>query len=335
MGRKPTMAELARAADVDASTVSRALADSPRVKQATKDHIREIAEKIGYEVNISASNLRKQATKTIGVVVPIDPTLGQTISDPFYLEMLGAVSAAAADRDYDLLLTVPKSDERVAEKRLLTTGKVDGLIVIGQAGRKGRLNALAQSTDRIVVWGAALEDARYTVVGSDNREGGRLAARHLLTLGRRRLLFIGDPSLPEVGLRYDGFQFALEQEGLEHQSDLLLPLGFGSSTTVRDVTRLVESGTQFDGVVAASDLLAISAMSGIQKAGLRIPEDVAVVGYDNVSQAAHAVPPLSTIDQNISLGGELMVELLLRKIRGEDVNSELTTTNLIVRESSL
>ncbi|NNU16226.1 substrate-binding domain-containing protein [Parvularcula sp. ZS-1/3] len=329
------MADLARAAQVDASTVSRALADSPRVKQATKDHIKAIAEKIGYEINISASNLRKQATKTIGVVVPIDPTRGQTISDPFYLEMLGAVTTAAADRDYDLLLTVPKSDEKVAEKRLLTTGKVDGLIIIGQAGRKERLNALAQSTDRIVVWGGALEDARYTIVGSDNVEGGRTAGRHLLSLGRRRILFIGDTSLPEVALRYEGFQSAMASQGVEHDPDLMLPLGFGASTTVRDVLNLVEDGLKFDAIFAASDVLAIAAMSALQKAGREIPEDVAVVGYDNVGQAANALPSLSTIDQNIALGGELLVELLLRKIRGEKVRSELTSTDLIVRASTL
>lgn len=335
MTGKPTMADLAREAQVDASTVSRALADSPRVKQSTKDHIRAIAEKIGYEINISASNLRTQATKTIGVVVPIDPTRGQTISDPFYLEMLGAVTSAAADRDYDLLLTVPKSDEKVAEKRLLTTGKVDGLIIIGQAGRKERLNALAQSTDRIVVWGGALEDARYTIVGSDNVEGGRTATRHLLSLGRERILFIGDTALPEVAMRYEGLEVAMAEKGLRHEAELVLPLGFGASTTVRDVCGLVEGGLRFDAIFAASDVLAIAAMNALQRSGLSIPDDVAVVGYDNVGQAANALPPLSTIDQNIAHGGELLVELLIRKIRGEKVRSELTSTDLIVRASTL
>jgi DNA-binding LacI/PurR family transcriptional regulator len=335
MPRKPTMAELARIAEVDVSTVSRALADSPRVKQETKDHIRTIAEDIGYEVNVSARNLRRRSTEIIGIVVPIDPARGQTISDPFYLEMLGAVSAAAAKRGYDLLLTIPQSDEKVAEKRLLSTGKVDGLIIIGQAGRKERLNALARSTDRIVVWGGILEDARYTIVGSDNVEGGRIAARHLLSLGRERLLFIGDRSLPEVALRYEGFLRAHAEKGLVHEEELVLPLGFGAMTTARDLDRLLRSGRHFDGIFAASDVLAMTAMSAVRQAGLDVPGDVAVVGYDNIGQAVSAIPPLTTVNQNIALGGELMVDLLLRKIRGETVQSEMTPTDLIVRKSTL
>ncbi|MCQ8184623.1 LacI family DNA-binding transcriptional regulator [Parvularcula maris] len=334
MSRKPTMAELARIAEVDASTVSRALAGSPRVKEATKEHIRRVAEEIGYEINVSARNLRKRSTETIGIVVPIDPTRGQTISDPFYLEMLGAVSAAAAKRGYDLLLTIPQSDEKVAERRLLTSGKVDGLIIIGQAGRKERLNALAQSTDRIVVWGGILEDARYTIVGSDNIEGGRQAVRHLLSLGRKRVLFIGDRALPEVALRHDGLVRAHEELGVPLDPSLYLPLGFGAPDTAREVRRLIEEGVSFDAVFAASDVLAIAAMSALREAGLSIPGDVAVVGYDNIGASSSALPPLTTVSQHIGTGGELMVELLLRKIRGEEAASRLTPTELIVRQST-
>lgn len=335
MPRKPTMAELARIARVDASTVSRALADSPRVKEKTKQHIRQVAAEIGYEINVSARNLRRQSTETIGIVVPIDPSRGQTISDPFYLEMLGAVSAAAAKRGYDLLLTIPQSDERVAERRLLTSGKVDGLIIIGQAGRKERLNALAQSTDRIVVWGGILEDARYTIVGSDNVEGGRMAGQHLLSLGRRHILFIGDRQLPEVALRYEGFARALKDADVAHDSSLILPLGFGASSTERDVTEMMANGIAFDAVFAASDVLAMAAMNAVKAVGRDVPGEIPVVGYDNVGQSASALPPLTTIDQNIALGGELMVDLLLRKIRGETVRSQLTPTELIVRRSTL
>ena len=103
MARKVTMAELARTAKVDVSTVSRALNDSPLVKEKTKAHVREVAARLGYEVNVAARNLRRQSTQTLGIVVPIDPSRGQTISDPFYLEMVCAISNAAAKRDYDLL----------------------------------------------------------------------------------------------------------------------------------------------------------------------------------------------------------------------------------------
>lgn len=334
MARKPTMAELARVAEVDVSTVSRALSDSPRVKQSTKDHIREIADKIGYEVNVTARNLRKQSTETIGVAVPVDPAWGQTISDPFYLEMLGAVSTAAAKRGYDLLLTVPQNDARVAERRLLRSGKVDGLIIIGQADRADRLNSLSQITDKFVVWGGVFDDARYTIVGSDNIEGGRSATLHLLGQGRTRILFVGDTSLPEVALRHEGFRKAHQERGVEVIPDLALPVGFGARNTAAFVTQKIVEGEKFDAIFAASDVLAMSAMAAVTQAGLKIPTDVAVVGYDNVTASATAMPPLTTIDQNVAYGGEMMVDLLLKKIRGEKVRSALTPTELVVRRSS-
>ena len=329
------MAELARAAKVDVSTVSRALNDSPLVKENTKVHVRAVAEKLGYEINVAARNLRRQSTQTVGIVVPIDPSRGQTISDPFYLEMVGAVSNAASKRDYDLLLTIPQSDEKVAENRLLRTGKADGLIVIGQAGRAERLNALASNTDRVVVWGGHFEDARYTIVGSDNIDGGRSAVRHLLASGRERILFIGDRELPEVGLRYEGLRTAFAERNLSHDDELILPLSFGAVNAIRDVADFIRSGKKFDAVFAASDVLAIAAIHAIKGEGLAVPEDVSVIGYDNVGQAASTAPPLTTVDQNIALGGELLVDLLIKKIRGENVSSRLTPTELIIRKSTI
>lgn len=335
MARKVTMADLARAAKVDVSTVSRALNDSSLVKEETKVHVRSVAAELGYEINVAARNLRRQSTQTLGIVVPIDPSRGQTISDPFYLEMVGAISNAAAKRDYDLLLTIPHSDEKVAENRLLRTGKVDGLIIIGQAGRTDRLNALAGNTDRVVVWGGLLEDARYTIVGSDNVDGGRLAVRHLLASGRKRILFIGDTDLPEVALRYRGLMDAHSERKLRHDRKLLLPLSFGAVNAIRDVADFIRSGVKFDAIFAASDVLAIAAIHAIKGEGLSVPEDVSVIGYDNVGQSASTAPPLTTIDQNIALGGELLVDSLIKKISGVKVASRLTPTELIVRKSTI
>ncbi|HCE20961.1 MAG TPA: LacI family transcriptional regulator, partial [Hyphomonas sp.] len=132
------MAELAKLAEVDVSTVSRALNDSPLVKEKTKRLILDIAAETGYAVNASARNLRRQSSEAIGIVIPLRPESGQTISDPFYLEMVGAVSQAASRNGYDLIVSIPREDETIAERRLLQTGKADGLIVIGQAGMSQR-----------------------------------------------------------------------------------------------------------------------------------------------------------------------------------------------------
>lgn len=328
------MSELAARAGVDISTVSRALSDSPLVKEDTKERVRAIAEEMGYVVNAAARNLRRQTTQTIGIVVPIDPAKGQTISDPFYLEMVGAVSNAAAKRDYDLLITIPQSDSQIAERRLLQAGKVDGLIVIGQAERSDRLNVLAASNDKVVVWGGAIENVGYTLVGSDNIGGGRSAVEHLFSIGRKKILFIGDIALPEVALRYEGVTQAHKAAGMSHDLRLILPLNFSALTVDQEVRKALKDGPEFDAIFAASDVLAMAAMRTLLAEGVDIPGDVAVIGYDNVGSAKMAAPPLSTVDQNIAMGGEVMVDLLLRKLAGEKVESKLLPTELIIRESA-
>lgn len=327
------MAQLAQLAKVDISTVSRALNDSPLVKSDTKNLVLKIAEETGYVVNASARNLRRQSSQAIAIVIPLAPGSGQTISDPFFLEMVGAVSHAASARGYDLIVSVPQSESEIAERRLLTTGRADGLIVIGQAGRDERLNALNMSQSNIIVWGGRDDSHKYTVVGSDNVEGGRLATDHLLKLGRQKVLFVGDIDLPEVALRYDGYLKAHEYHDIDVDRSLVLKLNFGGETAFERIKYFVSGGHQFDAIFAASDVLAMSAIHALRSIGKLVPRDVSIVGYDDVGQAAMSTPQLTTINQNISKGGEMMVEMLLRKIDGKRVESAYTPTTLVVRQS--
>ena len=332
---RKTMAELARLTGVNVSTVSRALNDSPLVKSETKAEILRVADEIGYSVNVAARNLRRQSSSTIALVIPLKPGSGETISDPFFLEMVGAVSMAASRRGYDLLLSTPQDETAIAERRLLQTGRADGLIIIGQAGREDRLKSIGEMESRIVVWGGLQKDTPYTLIGSDNRLGGHLATRHLLELGRKRILFIGDTSLPEIALRFAGYRAAHEAASRAVDPALHLRIGFGHQVkeVVPQLGRMLESGQAVDGVFAASDALAIMAMEALRQNGLAVPQDVSVVGYDNIAQAALAQPALTTISQNISIGGELLVSALIDKLEGKTVASTLTPTELIIRES--
>ena len=328
------MSELAEAANVDVSTVSRALNDSPLVKAETKAHILQIATDLGYVINSSARSLRRQSSETIGIVIPLRPDSGQTISDPFYLEMVGAVSTAASRHGYDLIISVPEGEEQIAERRLLQTGRADGLIIIGQAGRLERLNKLGALSDKVVVWGAHIADSKYTVVGSDNIRGGELAVEHLFQRGRRRVLFIGETALPEVKLRYEGLQKAHKAAGIVHDDALRLEENFGGQHAFYAVSDYLSDGPEFDAIFAASDVLAMAAIHALQAAGKSAPGDVSVVGYDNIGQASLLTPALTTIDQHIAEGGRLMVDILLKKLAGSAVRSRTTSTELIVRDSS-
>lgn len=335
MAQKLTMAELARLAGVDVSTVSRALNDSPLVKENTKAEILKIARETGYAVNASARNLRRRSSEAIGMVIPLRPESGQTLSDPFFLEMVGAVSQAAAEQGYDLIINVPKDAERIAEQRLLQSGKADGLIIIGQAGRSGRLDALGPLAKKVVVWGGRDGSTPYILVGSDNLEGGRLATEHLLSIGRSRILFLGPLSLPEVALRFKGYVSAHKASGLEPDVALKLDVEFGGKSVFQELLSFIERGHSFDAIFAASDVLAMTAIMALRAKGKTVPGDVAVVGYDNIGQAALTTPSLTTIDQNIKEGGRLLVDLLLKQLAGETVETQLLPTRLIVRGSTV
>ena len=334
MNKRVTMAELARAAEVDVSTVSRALNDSPLVKPETKAQILSIAADMGYVVNASARSLRRRSSEAIGMVIPLRPDSGQSIADPFYLEMVAAVSLAASRRGYDLVLNVQEQEGRIAEQRLLQAGKADGLIIIGQAGVAERLNALGALTDRVVVWGGNVDGSTYTIVGSDNVRGGELAVEHLFQRGRERILFIGETGLPEVRLRYDGLLRAHKLAGRTHDPSLVSLQDFGGQGAFDAVSRLLSEGASFDAVFAASDVLAIAAIHAVRSSGRSVPDDVAVVGYDNIGQYGTTFPGITTVDQHISEGGSIMVDLLLKKLDGVQVRSRTTSTELIVRGST-
>ncbi len=329
------MSGLAKLSGVDISTVSRALNDSPLVKSKTKEHILKLASETGYAINARARNLRKQSSQTLGIVIPVYPGSHQNLSDPFFLEMIGAVSQAASKHDYDLIINVPHSPTEIAEQRLLLSGKADGLIIIGQAGRTERLKSLGDVADRIVVWGGMTDEADYTLVGSDNFAGGRLVGQHLTDIGRRNIAFLGDITLPEVRLRYNGLTSVLAGLGGEFAPSLMISSSFDGQEAYSKILDLCESANSFDAIFAASDVLGIAAIHAVQSKGLRVPDDVAVVGYDNIGQAAMISPGLTTIDQNIALGGEIMVNALLDKIAGKRVHATLTPTNLVIRGSTL
>ena len=331
--RKLIMADIAKKAGVDISTVSRALNNSPLVKQHTKEQVLAIAEASGYVVNASARGLRRQASDTIGLVIPLRPESGQSISDPFFLEMIAAVCDASDKHGYDVIINLPHEENSISERRLLSTGKTDGIIIVGQAGRDSRLRALGSLSDKVVVWGVQGEDDGYTVVGSDNFQGGRLAGSHLSKIGRRNIVFLGPVNLPEGRARYDGFCAALSDVSARVDPELVVDVDFNAAAGYERISWLLDRGIAFDGIFAASDVLALAAMGALQERGLSIPDDVSIVGYDNVAEGRRGLPPLTTVDQNIKQGGSIMVTQLLNKLAGARVNSVLTPTELIIRGS--
>lgn len=328
------MADIAKLAGVSKSTVSRALKNSPLIAQETRDRIHRLAKEAGYMVNPAASGLRSRQTSVISVAVPLVHEREPHLFDPFMMTMLAHLADALSDRGYNMLLAKVGVHEDDWIRRLLQPGRSDGVILIGQSFEHASINAAARAGIPLVAWGAPLPGQRYPVVGSDNRLGATLGTAHLLELGRRRIAFLGDERLPEVAHRHDGYRQALRAAGLKPDPALLVRSPFASEGAYDSMRALLDSGAPFDGLIAASDVIAISAIRALVEAGRSVPGDVAVVGFDDILLAEHAHPPLTTVRQSLAEGAVALVDTLIAVIRGEKPESTRLEPRLIVRTSA-
>jgi DNA-binding LacI/PurR family transcriptional regulator len=321
-----TMEDVARVAGVSTITVSRALRDSPLVTEQTREKIRKIAAEQGYRFNISARNLRMRRSYSVAVVVEMTPVKGRPMSDPYPLELLGGITQELTTAGYSVVLT---------SRQLLDTAPVqgaDGLILLGQGSHGEAVRALQQTSMPLVVWGAPEPDSSYVVVGSDNRKGGASVAERFLEQGRRKLIFVGDVDHAEVQERCAGFIDALSSRATVH---ILRPKAFTFEAGFDCVNALLKkkAGHSCDGLFAASDLLAMGAIRALTEAGLRVPDDISVIGYDDTPGAASFVPPLTSVHQYLRDGGVLLAKKMLAMIEGRPAQSEMLPTTLIVRQT--
>ena len=333
IARPTTMNQLAKLAGVSVSTVSRALAGNPVINDRTREKVVALAREHGFQPNMVARNLRLRRTETIGVVLPLGHQADQHLTDPFFLTMIGHLADELARCGYDMLLkkVVPRDDQWL--RRLAESGRVDGIIVIGQSNQQAALEMVARTYRPMVVWGANLPGQDYVTVGSDNVAGGALAASHLIARGRRRLIFLGDNRAPEIAQREQGFQRACDEAGLGASAHSLR-VGLVADDAYRALLGIIDREAGVDGIVAASDVIAIAAIRALEARQCSVPRDVSVVGYDDVPIAEHLVPSLTTIRQDLALGAGLMIEKLFGLIAGEPQSSSVMTPELIVRQSA-
>lgn len=333
---KPTSAanlvELARIAGVSVSTVSRSLSGNPIIAKATRERIETLARDHGFQINRAARNLRLGRSGAIGVVLPLGHETQQHLSDPFFMSLIGPLADALTDRGYDLLLSrvIPIDGQWL--DRIVDSGRVDGVLLIGQSDQIDVIERVAARYAPLVIWGAAVEGYGQLTVGSDNVAGGQLATDHLLAQGRRHLAFFGNSEVPEFAARYDGFRAALAQAGLGE--GMLLPVHLTTQASYDAIRAFLAEHPLIDGIVAASDVIAMSALRALGDADMRVPADVAVVGYDDVMVAAQTSPPLTTIRQDVARGATLMVDLLFDRMAGAETASVCMMPQLVKRASA-
>lgn len=324
-----TLDLIAREAGVSPSTVSRILNGSARVSDDKRLVVEQTIARFNFQPNLMARSLAMGQTHTIGV-------LTQFIESPFYGEALRGVEDALAGSAYSPLFVSGHWNLRKEEARmrLLQARRVDGVIVLTGRLSDQQLLKYAQRLP-IVVTGRALDAPRLVSVDQDNAEGARAATRHLLELGHTRIAFIAGPAdHPDASARLRGYQQALADAGVEAAPELVVRADFMESGGVLAINHLLESGAAFTAVFASNDQMAYGARLALYRRNIRVPEDISLVGYDDLPNSTYSMPPLTTVRQPVYEIGKLAAQAMLKLIAGEAAQISAPPLELVVREST-
>lgn len=316
-GSPSTIADVAERAGVSTATVSRVLNGSYPVSKDTRARVARAVEEIDFVQNAQARALVQAKTGVVGVVMA-------DVSDPFYSEMIGAIQKVCGDNGRLLVIcsTQGSADAEISYLQVLRSQRVDAIIVLGggsddanqQASLAKQAAALEREGCRLVLCGRPAPPAVHTIlsVEVDNVDAARQAAHHLLASGHRHILFLGGPEGSTTSRdRHLGFRRALD-EGGRTLADCTLDSGPFSRQAGHDLaTRHIKANTKFTAILAASDFMAIGAIRAIRAAALRIPDDLSIVGIDDIPSAADMMPRLSTVRLPLSDMGRIAAGLAL------------------------
>lgn len=329
-----TLEDIAKQAGVSRSTVSRVVNDHPNVRKDVRRRVLEVIARTGYHPNAAARALASQRSWTIGLVLP--RSVSSFFTDPFFPRLTQGVAQACNQNNYtlSLFLISTKEDEEKIFPRLARKGYLDGILV--QAGQIGDqlIDCLIESGVPLVVAGRPFDTNRVSYIDVDNVNAVYNAVSHLIRLGRKRIGMIAGPDNSTVSLdRRAGYTNALRERGLDPDPALVAEGDFSEASGYSAMQQLlpVKPGAIF----AASDMMAIGAMRAIRDAGLRVPEDIAVVGFDDLPLASLPTPSLTTVRQHIYEFGYQAVEILIDLIENgtEPPRRVIMDTELIIRES--
>ncbi|MBX9398718.1 LacI family transcriptional regulator [Streptomyces sp. TRM72054] len=341
-GGRPTLEEVAARAGVGRGTVSRVINGSPRVSDATRAAVEAAVAELGYVPNTAARALAANRTDAIALVVPEPET--RFFAEPYFSDMLRGVGAALSDTQMQLLLIFAGSDrERQRLAQYLAAHRVDGVLLVSVHADDPLPDLLGQLEIPAVISGPRSAEETLTSVDSDNYGGARSAVEHLIARGCRHIAHItGRLDVYGAQRRIDGYREALSDAGHAVDEQLIEAGDFTEEGGRRAMTRLLARCPDLDAVFAASDVTAAGARQVLREAGRRIPEDVALVGYDDSAIARHMDPPLTSVRQPIEEMGRRMIDLLLTEIadrrpavsRGLERRQVVLATELVERASS-
>ena len=328
---RPTIYTVAEKAGVSIATVSRVLNGTARVSEQTRAKVHHAMDELGYQPNASARGLAANTTNTIALVFP-------KLSGPFFSELIRGAEIAASESDYHLLIYGASGETLGADNQTLgmLTTKADGLILASSGVSRCYLRDLQRQNLPVVVLGEEPSDTPVDSIQPDNIGGAEKMVTHLIEHGYRRIAMIKGPTArTHASDRELGYRKALQSHGLPCHSELMVSGSFDESSGYSAMQQLLQLDPIPDAVFSASDQMAIGAMAAIHENGLRVPEDIALVGFDDIETARYMNPPLTTVHQDLLGQGQLAVNMLLARINGVEsaVEIKILPTTLVIRQS--
>lgn len=324
-----TLLDVAREAGVSPSTVSRILNGTATVSAVKRKAVEDAIKKMGFEPNPLAQSLKSGRSMTVGIVV-------QDISSPFFSEILHGVDDGLNSTGYASVIVSGhwNASEEAARIKLLLARKVDGLILL--SGRIEDKAVLQFATQRpIVATGRSLKSSTAIGFKLDNQNGAYQAVRHLIELGHRRVAFVTGPSNnTDANERLTGYKQALESADIPFEPGLVVEGDFHEASGLMAVNRLFDTQQQFSAIFAGNDLIAYGVRLSLYRKGIRVPEDISLIGFDDLPGSLYTTPPLTTIRQPLYDMGLIATTALLGLIGGKPVDVELPPVELIVRETT-
>ena len=325
-----TIKDVAEEAGVSVATVSRVLNGSSKVRERTRKSVADAAQALQYVPNETARSLIKNRTHTIGVLLP-------DMHGEFFAEVIRGIEQTAQGQGYHLLVSSSHSEEEKARAMIRTMlGRVDGLIIMWPRPQTGFFSSLIPEGLPAVLLNAGTSSASMPVLSVDNRGGAREMVRHLIDHGHRRIAILkGLPDNPDAQERLSGYWDALKEAGIERDPELEIAGDFMQSTGYQAVEDMLNMDPRPTALFAVNDAMAMGALSRLQKEGVRVPEDVAVAGFDDVPSAQYVTPPLSTVRVPMRILGERAIEHLFGAMQDDKppAESEMLSTELFLRAS--